>query len=81
MFEQIFGSREAHRENEDPDDFTGMNPDCEEINKKYPVEEELKFLRFDSDFESGNLDQVIKTYPQGTYDLYLRPDTNSTGYF
>ena len=56
LFEQIFGSRDAHRENEDPEDFIGMNPDCEAINKKYPVEEELKFLRFDSDFESGNLD-------------------------
>ena len=47
-----------------------MNPKMEGL------EEELKF---DSMFESGNLDMVIKTKPT-TYDLYMREDTNTRGH-
>ena len=47
-----------------------MNPKMEGL------EEELKF---DSMFESGNLDMVIKTKPT-TYDLYMRVDTNTRGH-
>ena len=36
-------------------------------------------LRFDSMFESGNLDMVIKT-KEWEYDLYMRVDTNSRGH-
>lgn len=46
-----------------------MNPDPR-------VEDEF---RFDSDFESGNLDMVVKTRPD-CYDLWLRVDTNSRGH-
>ncbi len=49
--------------------FRGMNPDPR-------VDEELVF---DSDFESGNLDMVVKT-KEGSYDLFLRVDTNSKGH-
>jgi hypothetical protein len=48
---------------DDPDDFEGMNPECELINRALPPEVEHKYLKFDSDFESGNLDMVIKTHP------------------
>jgi hypothetical protein len=49
--------------------FTGMNPkvDCENE------------LIFDSAFESGNLDMVIKPKPFN-YDLYMRVDTNTHGH-
>ena len=50
--------------------FTGMNPKLEDIENE---------LIFDSAFESGNLDMVIKTKPT-TYDLYMRVDTNTRGH-
>jgi hypothetical protein len=46
-----------------------MNPDL--VNEKE--------LRFDSNFESGNLDMVIRTKPW-EYDLYMRVDTNTRGH-
>lgn len=36
-------------------------------------------LIFDSFFEGGNLDRVVKLN-DFHYDLYLRPDTNTNGY-
>ena len=66
---------------DDPDDFEGMNPECEQLNRETPHDLELPYLKFDSDFESGNLDMVIKTHPMQAYDVFLRPDTNTTGYF
>lgn len=36
-------------------------------------------LKFDSMFESGNLDCVMKI-SEDEYDLYMRPDTNTKGY-
>ncbi len=36
-------------------------------------------LRFDSDFECGNLDMVVKAQPC-EYDLYMRVDTNTRGH-
>lgn len=36
-------------------------------------------LKFDSFFESGNLDMVTKA-KNFEYDLYMRIDTNSTGH-
>ena len=36
-------------------------------------------LRFDSSFESGNLDSVYKVKPW-EYDLYMRVDTNTRGH-
>jgi hypothetical protein len=62
LLEQIFGSREMARGTDDPDDFIGMNPDCDEVNNQSPSNQEFKFLYFDSDFESGNLDLVIKCH-------------------
>ena len=38
-------------------------------------------MPFDADFECGNLDLVIKCEKQNCYDVFLRPDTNTTGYF
>ena len=46
------------------------------MNKKFDLTNELIF---DSDFESGNLDMVIKTEEQA-YDLYMRVDTNTRGH-
>jgi cytosolic carboxypeptidase protein 2/3 len=46
-----------------------------------PPDQEYKYLYFDSDFESGNLDLVIKCHKTESYDVFLRPDTNTSGYF
>jgi len=32
LLEQIFGAREISRADNDPDDFVGMNPECEAAN-------------------------------------------------
>ena len=42
---------------------------------------EYQYLIFDGNFEGGNLDLVFKCGKTGDYDLFLRPDTNTTGYF
>lgn len=36
-------------------------------------------LIFDSNFESGNLDMVVKTR-ELEYDIYMRVDTNTRGH-
>jgi len=54
---------------EKPRAFIGMNQNL--------VSE--KDLRFDSMFESGNLDLVIRKKPW-EYDLYMRVDTNTRGH-
>jgi hypothetical protein len=46
--------------------FQGMKPETEEI------------FRFDSKFESGNLDKVAKV-KEDEYDLFIRNDTNTYG--
>ena len=46
------------------------------MNPKLVNEEQL---RFDSMFESGNLDMVIEPKPW-EYDLYMRVDTNTRGH-
>lgn len=51
----------------DTRDFIGMNP------------HRLDDLTFDSRFESGNLDRVIKI-KAGEYDLYMRADANTNGH-
>lgn len=56
-----FMSKEKARVDDRP--FRGMRADPNE-------------LIFDSKFESGNLDRVVKTGPN-EYDLYTRVDTNS----
>jgi len=50
-------------------DFSGMCPSVDQ-------EEELIF---DSNFESGNLDMVLKP-GQFEYDLFMRVDTNTPGH-
>ena len=50
-------------------EFIGMSPDLERGE-----------MRFNSNFESGNLDMVVKT-GENEYDLFLRVDTNTRGYF
>jgi len=52
-----------------------MNPNLHKIIENYSVSEELKF---DSNFESGNLDIVHKVKPL-EYNLYMRVDTNTKG--
>jgi hypothetical protein len=47
--------------------FEGMNPEV------------ASNLHFDSFFESGNLDLVIRA-GEGEYNLFLRPDTNTCGH-
>ena len=51
-----------------PRKFTGMNPAISNSD-----------LKFDSLFESGNLDMVIKTN-EYEYDLFMRVDTNTRGH-
>lgn len=55
-------------EQEDIRDFVGMAPDTGKDE-----------LIFNSNFESGNLDMVVKTAPN-TYDLFLRCDSNTKGH-
>lgn len=50
--------------------FCGMNPKLGSLANE---------LVFDSAFESGNLDMVLKTKPM-CYDLYMRVDTNTRGH-
>ena len=50
-------------------EFTGMAPDIE-----------WDELHFNSNFENGNLDMVVRT-GENTYDLFLRADTNTRGHF
>jgi hypothetical protein len=50
-------------------EFKGMAPDIERDE-----------LRFNSNFENGNLDMVVRT-ADNTYDLFLRADTNTKGHF
>ena len=62
-----FLHRRDHRlQDERP--FTGMNPSLSN-----------ELLQFDSKFEGGNLDKVVKVSP-GHYDLYMRADANTRGY-
>jgi len=49
-----------------------MNPDL-------TPEELEKELIFDSNFESGNLDMVIKR-KEFEYDIHMRVDTNTRGH-
>jgi len=53
--------------------FVGMNPTLLEGDQL------SKELVFDSNFESGNLDMVIKK-KDFEYDLYMRVDTNTKGH-
>lgn len=62
-----FLHRRDHRL-QDQRPFVGMNPQM----KQEP-------LVFDSKFESGNLDKVVKV-GQDEYDLYMRVDANTQGY-
>jgi hypothetical protein len=58
---------------EPPREFSGMNPRLFQSNQ---IESELIF---DSNFESGNLDMVLKKKDL-EYDLYMRVDTNTRGH-
>jgi len=49
-------------------EFQGMSPDVDRNE-----------LHFNSNFENGNLDMVVKT-GEDTYDLFLRVDTNTKGH-
>jgi cytosolic carboxypeptidase protein 2/3 len=54
---------------EKPRDYVGMDPGVNTDTE----------LTFDSTFESGNLDLVIKP-AQDVYDLFMRVDTNTKGH-
>jgi len=45
--------------------------------EKIEVVDKPTNLKFDSNFESGNLDMVIKHQTTHDYDLFIRTDTNS----
>lgn len=49
------------------------------MNPLLSIEELSKELIFDSDFESGNLDMVIKR-KDFEYDIHMRVDTNTRGH-
>lgn len=67
MAPKVLPYKEEHKEQ--AREFTGM---CPTINKN-------EELIFDSNFESGNLDMVLKTGPF-EYDLMMRVDTNTPGH-
>eukprot|EP00347_Sterkiella_histriomuscorum_P020582 403337255 len=81
---QSTGAAQNHfNEEEDYFGFTGMNPYClkkNEIHKNDIKVHNNETIIFDSIFESGNIDLVIKTQPH-EYDIFLRPDSNSKGKF
>ena len=52
---------------EEPHPWEGMNPNV------------MDSLIFDSMFESGNLDMVVKK-AENEYDMYMRVDTNTRGH-
>jgi hypothetical protein len=54
---------------DDMREFAGMAPDVE-----------WDEMYFNSNFENGNLDVVVRT-GENTYDLFLRADTNTRGHF
>lgn len=43
--------------------------------------ERKDYLKFDSDFESGNLDAAVKIENLDEYDLFMRVDANTRGHF
>lgn len=58
------------------------------MNNNNNNQDEDNNLIFSSEFESGNLDLVIKLLSSSNnsngmdnFDLYMRPDTNSCGHF
>lgn len=59
--------QKPHREPER--EFLGMNP----------VKTDKEQLTFDSDFECGNLDMVLKPN-DNEYDCFMRVDTNTKGH-
>lgn len=63
------GNGQAPHHRDDIREFTGMAPDIE-----------WDELHFNSSFENGNLDTVVRT-GENTYDLFLRADTNTRGHF
>lgn len=67
MFEDILGGEEPKRD--EMREFLGMSPDVD-----------YNELMFNSNFESGNLDVVVKRN-EDSYNLFLRADTNTKGYF
>jgi len=67
FFEDLLEGEQPQKEEQR--EFIGMSPDL-------PRSE----LQFNSNFESGNLDMVVKAAPL-TYDLFLRVDTNTKGHF
>lgn len=60
-----------------------MNPLCVQQNERSLKEEEMPYLKFDSQFESGNIDLVVKSCQSRTgeheYDVFIRPDCNTIG--
>ena len=67
MIEHII--RTTHRA-EPMREFQGMNPKIKDFDSD---------LKFESNFESGNLDIVLKRSKK-EYDLYMRVDTNTRGH-
>eukprot|EP00946_MAST-07B_sp_MAST-7B-sp1_P003469 g3469.t1 len=64
---------EAAKENE-----SAYSEQQEELSRRRR-REKLRSLCFDSHFESGNLLRAVKVGPY-EYDLYIRPDINTTGF-
>jgi len=60
--------KQRQKEESDARPFTGMNPRF----RHNP-------LQFESNFESGNLDMVLKS-GENEYDLYMRVDSNTRGH-
>ena len=67
VFEDMMDGEAPRRE--EMREFIGMSPDIA-----------WNELAFNSNFENGNLDMVVKT-GENTYDLFLRVDTNTRGHF
>ena len=55
--------------------FIGMNPNISNTNSN----KSTNLMTFDSNFESGNLDAVIKLN-ENEYDCYMRVDSNTRGH-
>jgi hypothetical protein len=66
VFEDMLGGEAPRRD--EMREFIGMSPDLD-----------WNELHFNSNFENGNLDMVVKT-GEKEYDLFLRVDTNTKGH-
>lgn len=69
LLKELFGDERGSDGNKE-EYTTGMDPQCEEANKRVTTGE-WPYLKFDAQFESGNLDMVVKVIVPNMIDARL----------